>query len=180
MAVAGVQGGPFQGVEAVRWLRRILSAAGSIRPAGSGLRHSCGPASLRRRVGCSLNGGETKRESPAYRVVIIPPKRGVLFPRENRIQFPVEIFKVENDIIQLPTINNELAFDYMQDYVEELEQDYVKELDAYLKVTGLDSYKLTKEEKESLTKDYTFQTKRLENLFTIHFRFRSFTDNYFN
>ena len=100
-----------------------------------------------------------------------------IYPKYSRDNLATWNNRVENDIIQLPTINNELAFDYMQDYVEELEQDYVKELDTYLKVTGLDSYKLTKEEKESLTKDYTFQTKRLENLFTIHSSKKKFNAN---
>ena len=85
--------------------------------------------------------------------------------------------KVENDVILVPVLGNKLAFDYMQNYVEILEQDYISELDAYLKVVGLDNYDLTEEEKESLTKDYTFQTKRLENLFTMHASKKKFNAN---
>ena len=40
-----------------------------------------------------------------------------------------------------------LSFPY---YIAELERDYIAELDTYLKVTGLDDYELTDEDKETL------------------------------
>lgn len=40
---------------------------------------------------------------------------------------------------------------YMQDRIAELEQDRIAELDAYLKVTGLEDYELTEEDKEVLS-----------------------------
>lgn len=40
---------------------------------------------------------------------------------------------------------------YMQDRIAELEQDRIAELDAYLKVTGLEDYTLTEEDKEVLS-----------------------------
>ncbi len=68
--------------------------------------------------------------------------------------------------IILPTKNNEIAFDYMQDYVRELEQDYVRELDNYLKVTGLDSYELTEEERDCIELKLDFKDYILSDLFT--------------
>ena len=56
---------------------------------------------------------------------------------------------VSNLNILLPITNSgEIDFEYMQERVKELEQERVKELDAYLKVTGLNDYELTEEDKK--------------------------------
>ena len=53
------------------------------------------------------------------------------------------INSLKEDIISLPTLSNwELAYDYME--------NYIKEIEAYLKATGLSSYELNKDEVESL------------------------------
>ena len=60
--------------------------------------------------------------------------------------------------IKLPTQNGEIAFDYMEAYIKELEADRVKELEyekaqqlkAYLIATGLKDYTLTKPEQTAL------------------------------
>ncbi|MBO7080852.1 MAG: restriction endonuclease subunit S [Neisseriaceae bacterium] len=60
--------------------------------------------------------------------------------------------------IQLPTQNGEIAFDYMEAYIKELEADRVKELEyekaqqlkAYLIATGLKDYTLTAAEQTAL------------------------------
>ena len=44
----------------------------------------------------------------------------------------------------------EIDFDYMESYIRELEQERIRELDAYLKATGLNDYELTPEEKNSI------------------------------
>lgn len=93
--------------------------------------------------------------------------------------------EVASLLIELPVLNDKINFDYMEDVIKECEKDYIRqqlfdldnEIKSYLKVASLDSYKLTEEEKESLTKDYTFQTKRLENLFTIHSSKKKFNAN---
>lgn len=53
--------------------------------------------------------------------------------------------------IRLPvTATGQPDWDYMQDRIAELEQDRIAELEAYLKVTGLDDYKLTDEDRKAL------------------------------
>ena len=69
--------------------------------------------------------------------------------------------KVFNTIIPLPVTPHpdsshvytvdDIDWQYMQDTIKELEQDTIKELDTYLKVTGLDDYKLTDEDKRVLS-----------------------------
>lgn len=46
---------------------------------------------------------------------------------------------------------DDVDWQYMQDTIKELEQDTIKELDTYLKVTGLDDYELTDEDKKVLS-----------------------------
>lgn len=49
--------------------------------------------------------------------------------------------KIQKDTVTLPTNSNgEIAFDFMEAYVRELEEERVRELAAYLKVCGLDDY----------------------------------------
>jgi len=50
----------------------------------------------------------------------------------------------------LPTKNNQIAFDFMERYISELEEERISELTAYLKVSGLEDYSLTKEEQNAL------------------------------
>ncbi|MGH1600069.1 N-6 DNA methylase [Campylobacter majalis] len=50
----------------------------------------------------------------------------------------------------LPTINCEIAFDFMEKFIAELEAERVAELEAYLAVTGLKDYKLTTNEQTAL------------------------------
>ncbi|MGX2955604.1 restriction endonuclease subunit S [Ursidibacter arcticus] len=50
--------------------------------------------------------------------------------------------KVKKEGIQLPTLNNEIALDFMENFVSELQN--------YLKVTGLSDYTLTAEEKRAV------------------------------
>lgn len=58
--------------------------------------------------------------------------------------------KKQKIYISLPIRNDDLAFDYMESYIRELEQERIRELDAYLKATGLNDYELTPEEKNSI------------------------------
>ena len=57
-----------------------------------------------------------------------------------------------------------LAFDYMESYIKELEAERIQELEAYLKVTGLNDYTLTEQEQAAL--------KAFENLSTANERER--------
>ncbi|ENH5353987.1 restriction endonuclease subunit S [Campylobacter upsaliensis] len=58
----------------------------------------------------------------------------------------------------------EIAFNYMESYIKELEAERLEELEAYLKVTGLNDYTLSQKEKEAL--------KAFENLSTPNERER--------
>lgn len=62
------------------------------------------------------------------------------------------IGSVMNDVaIPLPvTATGSIDWDFMTDYIRELEQERIRELDAYLKATGLDSYELNAEDKRVL------------------------------
>ena len=53
----------------------------------------------------------------------------------------------------------------MQDYIAELEQDYIAELDAYLKASNLDDTELTDEEKEVLKGPDKTKEFKIEELF---------------
>lgn len=62
--------------------------------------------------------------------------------------------------VQLPqTDNNEINFTFIEEFLRELERARLRELEAYLKATGLDNYELTKVEKEALLKFKDLQWK---------------------
>ncbi|WP_094324505.1 restriction endonuclease subunit S [Campylobacter avium] len=55
---------------------------------------------------------------------------------------------IKDIIISLPVLTNgEIAFEYMESYIKELEAERLEELEAYLLTTGLKDYKLTEQEK---------------------------------
>lgn len=55
------------------------------------------------------------------------------------VQFPLPV-----------TATGSIDWDFMTDYIRELEQERIRELDAYLKAAGLDSYELNAEDKRAL------------------------------
>lgn len=55
-----------------------------------------------------------------------------------------------NHSIRLPIKNNQIDFDFMEDFISELEAYHISELEAYLQATGLSDYELTPEEKEAI------------------------------
>lgn len=52
--------------------------------------------------------------------------------------------------ISLPLKNGNIDFDFMESLISELEEERISELEAYLKVTGLDNYELTDEEQRAI------------------------------
>lgn len=74
---------------------------------------------------------------------------------------------IENQIIKLPTKDNEIDFDFMETFVAELEAEHVAELSAYLKISGLDNYELSDEEQFVIDKygNLEWGTFNLEKLF---------------
>lgn len=57
----------------------------------------------------------------------------------------------ENIIIELPTNNNDINFDFMEDLIADLEAQRIAELETYLEATGLKEYELTNEEEKALS-----------------------------
>ena len=49
-----------------------------------------------------------------------------------------------------PILNGNLAFSFMERYIEELEAERIEELEAYLKATGLKNYKLSQNDVKTL------------------------------
>ncbi|MBQ3818555.1 MAG: restriction endonuclease subunit S, partial [Acetobacter sp.] len=58
--------------------------------------------------------------------------------------------RIGNEKITLPTINNQIAFDYIEAYIQELEQERIQELEAYLQASGLKDTTLTQNEQTAL------------------------------
>jgi Type I restriction modification DNA specificity domain len=76
---------------------------------------------------------------------------------------------IKNHKIQLPTKNGKIDFDFMEEFIAELEAERIEELEAYLLTTGLKDYTLTKEEKRALEEfesgNFDWKTFNLEKLF---------------
>ena len=89
---------------------------------------------------------------------------------------------LKNSIIQLPLKENALAFsnpcdnvknidfDFMETFIRELEEERIRELNAYLLATGLKDYTLTPEEENALEAFKTVQwgEYRIGDLFEIN------------
>lgn len=58
--------------------------------------------------------------------------------------------ELKNTIIKLPTKNGKIDFEFMENFIAELETQRIAELEAYLLVTGLKNYTLTTAEEEVL------------------------------
>lgn len=62
----------------------------------------------------------------------------------------VQKSRLEKLEIDLPFLNRELAFSYMENYIKTLEAERIETLEAYLQVTNLKDYKLTRNDKKIL------------------------------
>ena len=60
------------------------------------------------------------------------------------------IGSLENHKVLLPTIEGKIAFEFMEQWIRELEVERIRELEAYLRVTGLKDYQLNDKEKQAL------------------------------
>lgn len=75
---------------------------------------------------------------------------------------------INNHTIQLPiNKNNEIDFDFMESFIRELEEERIRELNAYLLATGLKDYALSAEEEKAIEAFKTVQwgVFNLENLY---------------
>lgn len=67
---------------------------------------------------------------------------------------------LKNTYIELPVnASDEIDYDYMEKRIRELEEERIRELTAYLSVSGLSNYKLDDKERKSLK---TYQDKTIE------------------
>lgn len=67
--------------------------------------------------------------------------------------------KIQNDFVSFPTLNNKIAFSYME--------NYIKALEAYLLVSGFKDYQLTQDEEDALEvfENQQWQEFRMGDLF---------------
>lgn len=84
------------------------------------------------------------------------------------------IQKYKEDLIQLPVkegtdpsnyTEDDIDWSYMESTIRELEESTIRELDAYLKETGLDDYTLTDDEREVLEREPVFKEFEVGELF---------------
>lgn len=128
------------------------------------------------------------QEKPYFtgdKVKILKPKNSK-FNRDNAQFFlaamrkPFELFSwggssynvdiIKSQTIELPVKGGEIDFDFMESLIAELEGQRIAELEAYLKVSGLDNYKLSDKELGALREfakldDDNWGTYRVGNLF---------------
>lgn len=75
--------------------------------------------------------------------------------------------EMNKTLIQLPIKNGKINFTFIEKLVTILESEKLKQLNIYLKATGLNNYNLTKEEKDAINKfnQLTWNNYNLKNLF---------------
>ena len=73
----------------------------------------------------------------------------------------------KNIVIELPTKNEKIDFEFMESFIAELEARHIAKLEVYLKVTGLNNYILTDEEQKVLVDFESWEWKpfNIEKLF---------------
>ncbi len=75
--------------------------------------------------------------------------------------------RIKDNLVSLPVNNGQIDFDFIEQFISELEEERISELEAYLQVTGLKDYTLTDEERKALEKYGLLNWKsfNLEKLF---------------
>ncbi len=77
--------------------------------------------------------------------------------------------KVKNEKIQLPIKNGEIDFEFMEDFIAQIEMKRIEKLNKYLEENGLKDYTLNDEEKKALEVlekgEVEWEEFNLENLF---------------
>ena len=128
------------------------------------------------------------QEKPYFtgdKIKILKPKYS-LFGKANALFFITEMTKsfsnfswgstsfsvdtISDQQVSLPvTPENKIDFDFMEAFIRELEEERIRELAAYLKVSGFDNYKLSKCESEALAhfNELKWQEFRIGDLFDI-------------
>ena len=75
--------------------------------------------------------------------------------------------KIQNNFVSFPTLNNKMAFSYMENYIKALEAERIETLEAYLLVSGFKDYQLTQDEEDALElfENQQWQEFRMGDLF---------------
>ena len=111
--------------------------------------------------------------NPVRGLYLVAAMRKALLPKYSYTNKP-GIQKYKEDVIQLPVkpgtdevnyTEDDIDWRYMESYIQELEESYIHELDAYLKETGLDDYTLTDDEREVLEREPVFKEFKVGELF---------------
>ena len=77
--------------------------------------------------------------------------------------------KIKNLVIKMPVTDKcDINYLYMQERISELEKERISELETYLKVTGLDNYKLTEFDSQIINKKIKYKNFKINELFDIH------------
>lgn len=92
--------------------------------------------------------------------------------------------KIANLKITLPTLNNELAFEYMEERIRELESERIRELEAYLQATGLNNYILDENDRGGVNRlienKIELKEYKVGELFTVKSSKKKFNANNIN
>ena len=114
--------------------------------------------------------------NPVRGLYLVAAMRKALLPKYSYTNKP-GIQKYKEDVIQLPVkpgtdevnyTEDDIDWCYMESYIQELEESYIQELDAYLKETGLDDYTLTDDEREVLEREPVFKEFEVGELFETY------------
>jgi hypothetical protein len=74
----------------------------------------------------------------------------------------------KNSMISLPvTPSGEIDFDYMEQYIEKIEKQYIEKIALMLKASGLDNYQLTEEEKAILKEEKEKKEFKIDELWVV-------------
>lgn len=78
--------------------------------------------------------------------------------------------ELKNTIIKLPIRNGKIDYEFMKNFIAELEAQRIAELEAYLSVTGLKDYTLTADEQKALDnyKDLRFDDFNVVDIFDVN------------
>ena len=89
------------------------------------------------------------------------------YANSGRSVYPT-LTSLKNAKIQLPvTPSGEIDFDYMEQYVEKIEKQYIEKIALMLKASGLDNYQLTEEEKAILKEEKEKKEFKIEELWVV-------------
>lgn len=93
---------------------------------------------------------------------------------KNKYSYNNKATKIElkNSIIRLPIKDDEVDFDFMEQFITQLKHERLQKLDAYLSATGLKNYQLTEAEQQALVDfekdDVEWREFKLGSLFNIN------------